>query len=54
MESELNKKEEMLKIELKEKENLEAILQQLEQQLVQGGQVLEEKEKEKSKAKRDY
>jgi len=26
MESELNKKEEMLKIELKEKENLEAIL----------------------------
>lgn len=54
IESELNKKAELLAIEQREKESLEAMLKQLEQKLVQGGEVMEEREKEQSKAHREY
>mmetsp|Transcript_21057 Transcript_21057/g.20200 ORF Transcript_21057/g.20200 Transcript_21057/m.20200 type:complete len:114 (+) Transcript_21057:155-496(+) len=54
VETELNRKQEMLHIELKEKENLEQILSQLQMKVVSGGEALEEKEREKSKAYRAY
>jgi len=37
-----------LKIEAKEKENLEALIREMEHKLVSGGEALEEKEKEQS------
>lgn len=46
IETELQKKEERLRIEQKEKEQLESLIQQMEMKVVQGGQALEEKEKE--------
>lgn len=46
IETELQLKEQRLQIEAKEKENLEAILREMEHKLVSGGHALEEKERE--------
>ena len=54
IQSELQAKEEKLRIEAREKENLEALIRDMEKKLVNGGQALEEKEKEQSKVYRDY
>ena len=54
IQSELQAKEEKLRIEAREKENLEALIRDMEKKLVNGGQALEEKEKEQSKVYREY
>ena len=54
IQSELQAKEEKLRIEAREKENLEALIRDMEKKLVNGGQALEEKEKEQNKVYREY
>jgi predicted nucleic acid-binding Zn-ribbon protein len=54
IESELQQKEELLRIEQKEKEHLESMIREMEQKVVMGGQAFEEREKEQSKAYREY
>jgi hypothetical protein len=44
----------MLQIEQQEKEEMENILKMMEQKITMGGHALEEKEKEKNKAYREY
>ena len=54
IQSELQAKEEKLRIEAREKENLEALIRDMEKKLVNGGQALEEKEKDQNKVYREY
>ena len=54
IQSELQAKEEKLRIEAREKENLEALIRDMEKKLVNGGQALDETEKESNKVYREY
>jgi hypothetical protein len=50
----LEHKDQLLQIEHQEKESLEAMIKQMEQKMVQGGEALDQKEKEQSKNYREY
>ena len=54
IQGELSKKEDLLRIEAQEKTNLEQLIKEMEHKLVNGGQALEEREKEQAKAYREY
>lgn len=52
--NELHHKEELLRIEAQEKNSLEKLIKDMEQKLVVGGMVIQDKEKEQAKAFREY
>ena len=54
IENELQQKEAMLRQEAEEKNSLEQVIKMMELKLVSGGQALEDQEKEKARAYRDY
>lgn len=54
MESKLKEKEAILNDQLAQKEYLEKMLQDMQKQIVSGGQVLEDKEKEQAQKYREF
>lgn len=52
--NELQEKEQLLRQEAEEKSSLEKMIRDMEQKLVIGGQALEDQEKEKARAFKEY